>query len=309
MRRAIAASLLALTFLAIPALPRTASAAAVQVNGIGLVDYTRKPDFKVGDWVRYNMSGRSELGVSENYTITLLIAGEQDFWGDPSFWIETWKESKDAPPEVLASLVSYDIFNDSLATQRLQLYTRAMITTFDDQGTPRIDVNKPAASILKTRRDVKNPVRWTRDTLGVDTVQTPKGLFKGLKTILKQGTGTTQAVGDSSVYQELREERTSYTALEVPITHLSREDIMTVASRKSWLIGRSGDATALATRDRAIGSARLIDYGHGGLEPRFLPARYRTSIAAQRAAEAAAAKPRTPASRTATGKAGKAGKP
>lgn len=305
MRRAIALALLLVLSAALFAVPRLVAAPVVQVNGIGLVDYTHKPDFKVGDWVRYRMSGSSELGVVDDYTVTLLIGGEQDFWGDPAFWIETWKESPGQPPEVLCALVSYDIFRDTVATQRLQLYTRAMISTLNDNGEPRVEINKPAASILKTRREVKNPVRWTRDTLGVDTVITPKGTFKGLKTILKQGTGSTQAVGDSSVYQELREDRTSYFAMEVPITHLSREDIMTVAARKAWLIGRSGDATALTTRDKATGSARLIDYGHGGLEPRLTPKRYQASIAAQRAAAAAAAKPRATAPRATASKAGK----
>ncbi|MCE9627144.1 MAG: hypothetical protein K8R56_04410 [Candidatus Eisenbacteria bacterium] len=305
MRRAIALALLLLAFASVFALPRTTSAATIQINGIGLVDYTHKPDFKVGDWVRYRMSSSSELGMSEDYTITLLIGGEQDFWGDPGFWIETWKETPGQPPEVLCSLMSYEIFRDTVATQRLQLYTRAMVNTLNEDGEPRVELNKPAASMLKTRREVKNPVRWTRDTLGVDTVITPKGTFKGLKTILKQGTGSTQAVGDSSVYQELREERTSYVAMEVPITHLAREDIMTIAARKAWLIGRSGDATPLSTRDKGLGTARLLDFGHGGLEPRITPARYRMSIAAQRAAAAAAAKPRTAATRTSTSKAGK----
>ena len=285
MRRAIALALLIITVIA-PLAPRPAAAATIQINGIGLVDYAHKPDLKVGDWVRYHMIGSSELGVREAYTITLLIAGEQDFWGDPAFWIETWKEMPGSPPEMLAALVSYDIYRDSSATQRLQLYTRAMISESDDAGNPRIELNKPAASILKTRRDVKNPVRWTRDTLGVDTVITPRGTFKGLKVLLKQGTGSTQAVGDSSIYQELREDRTSYFAMEVPITHLSREDIETVAARKSWLIGRSGDATALATRDRALGTARLLDFGNGGLEARLVPEKFRKSLAAQKAASA-----------------------
>lgn len=297
MRRASAILLLIVLWAASIAAPLAVHAAAVQVNGIGLVDYTHKPDFKVGDWVRYRMSSRSELGVVEDYTLTLLISGEMDLWGDPGFWIETWKETDGLPPEYLGSLMSYEIFNDTLATQRLQLYTRAMISQSNEQGEPRVEFNKPAASMLKTRREVKNPVRWTRDTLGVDTVITPKGTFKGMKTILKQGTGATQSVGDSSVYLELREDRTSFFAMEVPITHLSREDIMTLAARKSWLIGRSGDASELTTRDRAEGSARLIDFGHGGLEAKLTPERFRRSIAAQRAAAAPRPKPAPPRTR------------
>ena len=288
MRRAIVFLILLVTTAALAA--AIAHAAAMTFNGIGLVDYTRKPDFKVGDWVRYHMSSKSELGVTEAYDVTLVIAGEEDFWGDPGFWIESWIDYPGRPPETQASLMSYEIFGDTAATQRLQLYMRKVVSTLNDDGTPRMEINKPAASMLKTRREVKNPVRWTRDTLGVDTVQTPRGIMKTQKIMLKQGTGSTQAVGDSSIYQELREERTSFFTDEVPITHLAREDIMTLAARKAWLIGRSGDATALTTRDRGFGSARLVDFGHG-YKGRIVPVSLQRSIAEQQAAERAASRP------------------
>lgn len=304
MRRAIAIlPLLALSLLSLFLLPSAPAVAATATtfNGIGLVDYTRKPDFKVGDWVRYRMSSRSELGVVEEYDVVLLLAGERELWGDKGFWIETWREEPGRPPEVIASLISYDIFKDSTATQRLQIYTRQVISLLGDDGTPRIDINKPAASILKARREVRNPVRWTRDTVGVDTCITPAGDFRSTKVLLKQGTGATQAVGDSTIYQELREDRVSHYHLAIPITHLVKEEIELVASRKAWMIGRSGDATELTTRDRGNGSARLIAFGSGGLEPVFVPKRYQSTIAEQKAAaaraKAATRKPATPAQR------------
>lgn len=286
MRRAIHA-LLALSLVLVALFTGAAHAAPVQINGIGLVDYANKPDFKVGDWLRYRMTGRSEMGVEEDYTITLLVAGEYDFWGDPGFWLETWKDVPGQPLEVLASLVSYDAFKDTSAVQRLQFYTRVSINTLNQDGEPRLEINKPAASTLKTRREVKNPVRWTRDTLGTDTCSTPVGDYKTLKVLLKQGTGATQSVGDSSVYQEVRENRTSHFSLQIPLTHLVREDVESSAARKAWLIGRSGDATPLTTRDRALGTARLIGMGRGGLEARMVPVEYRATIAEQRAREAA----------------------
>lgn len=294
MRRAIQ-----ILLLLIVAVSLVGSAHATQVifNGIGLVDYTQKPDFKVGDWVRYRMASNSELGVSEEYDVTLVIAGEEDFWGDPAFWLESWIDFPGRPPETTASLMSYEIFEDTLAIQRLQLYTRKLINMMDDEGNPRIDINKPAASMLKTRREVKNPMRWTRDTLGVDTVVTPNRTFKTTKITLNQGTGTTQAVGDSSIYQELREDRTSFYTQEVPITHLAREDIVTTAGRKAWLIGRSGDSNPLTIRDRGQGTARLIDYGHG-MSGRLIPKHLRYSIAEQlareKAARTASARPAAP---------------
>lgn len=289
MRRAIA---LVLLLAATSTLLATTARAQGQpaMNGIGLVDYTRKPTFKVGDWVKYHMQGSSELGASDDYELTLVVAGEEDFWGDRAFWIETWVEGKTSPPLVQAALMSYDIFGDSSATERLMLYMRKAISVIDNDGKPRIDINKPAASILKTRREVKNTVAYTRDTLGVDTVQTPRGEFKGLKVIMKQGKGVTQAVGDSSVYTELRENRTSWYTPDVPITHVAREDIETTSATKSWLIGRSGEALKLNIRDRGTGSARLVDYGHNA-QARLLPERFRHSIEEQVAAERASTRP------------------
>jgi len=158
----------------------------------------------------------------------------------------------------------------------------------NEDGTPKMDINKPAASTLRQRREVMNPAHFDIDTLGVDTVQTPKGELKALKIVTKEGKGVTQAVGDSSVYTEVRENRTSWYAMEVPITHLAREDIESINARKSWMVGRSGDASTLNIRDRGLGSARLVDFGHG-LEARLLPERLRHSIAEQLAAERGAA--------------------
>jgi hypothetical protein len=294
MRRAITVAALAIaTGLAFSPPPARTDQVA-PLNGIGLIDYGHKPTFKVGDWVKYRMSGKSELGMKDNYSVTVLISGEQDFWGDPAFWLETWTDAPGLAPETQAALMSYDIFNDTAAVARLQLYERAMVTMLNEDGTPRVDINKPAASILKTRREVKQPARYSLDTLGVDTIQTPKGTFKTLKILRKEGTGATQMVGDSSIYNEIRENRTSWFASEVPITHIAREDIENIAAHKAWLVGRSGDATPLTIKDRGLGTARLIDFGHG-LEPRLTPMRYRKPLAEQQAAERAAARPKAAA--------------
>ena len=36
-----------------------------RINAIGLIDYSRTPTFKVGDWVRYHMTSKSDLGLSD----------------------------------------------------------------------------------------------------------------------------------------------------------------------------------------------------------------------------------------------------
>src|SRR5262249_29444747 len=111
MRRAIPRLLAAIAVAAAFATLDTPSMHAegrMVINGIGLVDYAHKPTFKVGDWVRYRMLSHSELGESDDYTLTLLIAGEEDFWGDPGFWLETWAELSTGQPSIRAALMSYE---------------------------------------------------------------------------------------------------------------------------------------------------------------------------------------------------------
>src|SRR5262249_57571903 len=85
----------------------------------GSGEFRHKPDFKIGDWARYRMQSHSELGARDNYELTVMVAGEEDFWGDPCFWLETWVDMPNAPQQTSAALVSYQIFGDSVATQRL----------------------------------------------------------------------------------------------------------------------------------------------------------------------------------------------
>ena len=63
MRRASRILLLIGTLLALSALAASAQnrpQIVTSVDGIGMLDYTRKPTFQVGDWVKYRMSGSSD---------------------------------------------------------------------------------------------------------------------------------------------------------------------------------------------------------------------------------------------------------
>ena len=35
------------------------------VDGIGMIDYSKKPAFKVGDWVKYHLTGTSALSIAD----------------------------------------------------------------------------------------------------------------------------------------------------------------------------------------------------------------------------------------------------
>lgn len=275
---------LAVAAVALCAAPAPAQQVVNAINGIGLVDYSRPPDFKVGDWVRYHMTGSSVMGMRDDYTVTVVIAGEEEFWGEPCVWIETWTEAAGRPPEALASLMSYSIFMDSLAVPRLQMYMRKVIDGVDDAGRPLQQVMKRSTSSLKSRNLAPRPLQWDVDTLAADTVITPKGTFRAVPVSIRQGTGVEQVVGDSTFYNEQRENRKIYYATEVPITHVAREDVESVVARRSYMIGRSSEGAPLRIRERALGTARLVDFGHGA-QPRLIPEKFRSSMAAQRAAE------------------------
>lgn len=284
MRRAIALLSLLVTGAVLFAAVTAAKQQTVsQINGIGLIDYSTPPTFKIGDWVRYHMTGESEMGMHDDYTVTVLIAGEEEFWGDRGFWIETWTDKPGNPQETVASLMSYRIFADSLPIQHMQLFQRKIITEVDDQGRPRELANKPSSNILTSRTLFQKPIMWDVDTLEVDTVSTPAGEFRARKVSIRQGTGATATVGDSSRYDEVRENRMVWMDHRVPITHVAKESIESKISRRTWALGRSAEGSVLLLRERGIGVARLVGFGTG-LKPRLLPDDRRIAPATPRAA-------------------------
>ena len=259
MRRAIRVFTLAAFALALAWVSGHTEANVVQrINGIGIVDYSHKPTFKVGDWVRYRMTGESQMGMRDDYELTLVIAGEEEWWGEECFWVETWTDAKGRPPETAATLMSYAIFEDSAAIQHLQSYQRKSISGIDMNGQPIEEVTRPAASALKTRTAYQRPLMWDVDTLEADTVQTPAGLFHARKISIKQGTGVTTNMPDSTLYTEVRENRLTWFSLDVPITHIAREDVENTIARRAWMLGRSAEGSPLRMKERGMGSARLV---------------------------------------------------
>ncbi len=284
---------LALVLLCMALLPtglRAAAEAVNLVNGIGLIDYSRKPDLKVGSWVKYKMTGSSEMGMKDDYEVTVLIAGEERFWDEECFWVETWTAGPDRPPVTVATLMSYAIFQDSLPIPRLQLFSRKTIGEIDqNSGEPIQVVNKRNTSSMKSRRAPTSETQWVVDTVGVETVTVPRGTFECQKVLMKQGLATNSDVGDSTIRTEVREDRTLFMTLQVPITSLAREDIDHSIKRRVWQIGRSQEGPQ-RVMDHARGSSVLVDYGVG-LTPQLVPEKYRSTIRARERKARPAAKP------------------
>ena len=229
------------------------------------------------------MSALSAHGVVDDYTLTVMIAGEEEWWGEECFWIETWTKPRDAGEQMVASLMSYDVFQDSLALKHMELYVRKTINEVKEDGSPIQLIYRRAASTLKAREPLGNQFRLQIDTLGADTVTVAKGSFACRKIRFLQGRGATGVKGDSTDYIELREERTTFLNSDVPISHIVREDIHQTFTRKAWLVGHSKEGTPTLMLDQTSGSAELVEYGHG-LTARMVPEAVRKSLAEQRAA-------------------------
>jgi len=264
-----------------------------RVNGIGLIDYSLAPHFKVGDWVRYHVTSSSEMGESDDYEVTVLIAGEERFWGEDCFWVETWTEPKDQPVRGVATLMSYDVFSDSFPNTRAQYYMRKTVEGTGDNGELVEQVVRRPSGTVRKRAWLYEGLDVAIDSLPPDTVSVPSALFRCSRVRIQQGKGATLDHRDSSTYTEVREIRVSYVTREVPVTGIARETIEKSIKRRSWAIGHSQDSQKLNTMDRSLGEARLVAFG-SGRAGRILPTGRQTSLKQQDAIQARQASSKPP---------------
>jgi hypothetical protein len=256
-----------------------------QLDAIGTLDYAHgRSTIHVGTWVKYHVTSRSERGGSDDYTVTQLIAGEEEFWGEDCFWVETWTESPGKGTSAAASLMSYSIFDDSMAVADVKLYVRKKILGLDNNDKPNIQAYRPPATALMSRNPLGDDARTKQDTLGTETVTTPKGDFLCTKLRTERFRSKTADVGDSTEYTEGREVRVSDLTTRVPLTSLARVHMDTGYWRRAWLIGRSKDSGPMRVFDQAKTDIELLDFGTGGLTPLAVPENVRRSLAEQRAA-------------------------
>ena len=301
MRRALPALVLAALITAFYAAPASAIPVKVvnRINAIGLIDYSARPTFKVGDYARYKVVNGGGGADPKEYVLTILIAGEEEFWGERCFWVETWNDDPGGRGEAAGSLISYAIFDDSLANERVQLYRRKLVAGAEETGEPAEELTRGTSNLNSLRSAPIRPMGYKSDTLGADTVQTPMGLLQARKVQVEQGKSLTQTQTDSTVYQETREKHLRWLTNEVPLTHVAREDAYNTEGRRAWKLGYSSEASPLLTRETGYTFSRLIEYGHDGVS-RLLPPERRMSIeqARARAKAAASTARKTPVRRT-----------
>jgi hypothetical protein len=307
MRRATLAMACALSALLTQSLPARAQVSGKTMNGIGLIDFSRTPDLKPGQWVRYHVTASSATGSEDDYVMTVGIPGMERFWGDDCFWVETVTESKNGPMQSVATLMSYSIFDDPDPQRNLQMFQRKLVMGLDVNGAPEVTVTRRPPESLRLRSKHAATVHLYFDTLGTDTVRVPFGLFDARKIRIRQGAGNTSDRGDSTQYEEMYETRVDFLTPKVPVTGLAREDIDYLYQAKTWLIGRSNSGE-LMTKEHSIGKAELIGTGMG-FKSTLLPATWQADrrpadgekyAAPRKPVVVAAKKPATSATKSAT---------
>lgn len=288
MRRAV----LALLFVA--ALPRPALAVEKldPVDAIAMIDYKRGAHFKVGDWVRYQTKGTSYQGYKTDYAVTILIAGEELWWGEKCFWVETQNSFSGQSPEVTASLVSYAIFEDSLPNLRFNRYVRKFVEGVDESGKYIQQPFRRAPTEISNRAFTEHNPPHQVDSLGVGRVEVPKGVFDALRVRRTYRIVETTQEGDSTVYFEMVQAHTYAWSQQVPITHLVSIEQDNVQKRRVWMIGESGNAP-LNIVEHVAGGTRLVDFG-SGMKSISVPERFQRPLSEQQPA------PAKPARRAAT---------
>jgi hypothetical protein len=275
-------------------LPPIAQAADVSLlDAIGTLDYARGPSLvKVGSWVKYHMTSKSEMGVTDDYEVTVLIAGEEEWWGEDCFWVETTTQRGPTSVTTAATLMSRSVFDDSLPVDHVQYYQRKRVAELDENGQPRQQTMRRGDSAMKARTPPDPGLTVLVDTLGTDTLKTAMGDLVCLKVRSETGVSSTAQSADSSQYTEIRDIRTAYMCPKVPVTGRAREEIDYSIARRSWLTGRSQESSHMNIMDRSKGVLELVAFGNSGVEAKYVPEEFRRSLAEQRAAQAPGRKAR-----------------
>jgi hypothetical protein len=262
--------------------PSRGQSGRTTVDGAGLIDYSSKPNFQVGSWVRYRTTSKSLQGFEDDYTMTVLIAGEENWWGERCFWVETWNQDAGGAQRVIASLVSYEAFGDTMTRRHMPWFLRKAIENVKEDGTPEIVIHRRDAGDFRVPPGYEpdTGVLTTWDTLGTAETTVPAGTFANCLQVRERNYHMERVTrGDSSIYYERTEDRTRFRSPKVPITGFAREDIDDVQKGKSWRLGHSSEGE-LRVLERAQGSMVLIGSGQGDLEALVVPERYRRPVAA-----------------------------
>jgi len=213
------AGLLLLAFVLASAL--CAPAFAARISGIGLIDY-RKKNYKLGDWVRYRIEVSNSNGNEAVSSQELRIVGQETFRGEPCVWVETRFGPDTTNYASDLTLVSEEAFRDTQADVRFSVYARMMMMETDEDGNPVMTEVKRAGSGTSPLPDL-SAMRGEVDTLGFETVPTPKGSIEGQIVRLHRKIRNPRDQGDSTINRITDTKRQQWMSRKVPITSLIKE--------------------------------------------------------------------------------------
>jgi hypothetical protein len=274
MRRAPLVTLLAVLILATPRPARPSS--TDMLDGITLLDLSGRAGLKVGSWVRYHTVSGSVLGYHDDYEVLMLIAADEEFWGERCFWLET-STIDHGDTITTASLISYAAIGDSAAARHATWFERKTVRNLDASGVPEEMIPKRTPGEFRVPRSAAGhkPAEQegtndrSVDTLAVDTCQVPIGGFRGHS--VREVNKIVQEVvrGDSTVHYERVETRLRKLDNRIPLTRLVREDIRDVQEDRLWLTGQSSQNISRVLED-ARGVTLLTGYGERGVPSRIV---------------------------------------
>ena len=250
------------------------------IDGAGMVNYMQRPNFTVGSWVKYHATSTSERGFKDDYTVTILIGGEEVWWGEPCFWIETRTQRAGEKREnFTASLVSYAAFGDTMAEDHILWFIRKTINGLKLDGTPDIGLYTRGKNEIQLRK-----AQWMKeenppllDSLGRETVTVAAGTFETSKVRRTYGHAETAEQGDSTIYYRRKLGRTFFMTPKVPFTNIAKVVVDDVQEGKTWMAGKF-DKGALNTLEKAVGTTELVEYGTSGMTAALVPVGSRKPI-------------------------------
>jgi hypothetical protein len=260
--RALTVVLGCLLVLPLLALCAVAPAHAARVSGVGLIDYTKK-NFKLGDWVRYRIDISNSQGIEDVQQQEVRIVGDETYRGEKCFWVETWfgREEKSANYDL--TLVSYDVFKDVAPDLHYRHYIRLVLLGLDNDGIP--EMNELQRTNAQTPLPDLRPFRGTLDTLGVETVKTPKGDLEATLVRLARRVSRTHPSPDSTINQITETTRRTWYSRRVPVTSVAREEELSERKIQAYRLGTPSTDAPEALTGTLTRTATAIEWGTGAV--------------------------------------------
>jgi hypothetical protein len=236
-------------------------AAQVDVPTSTKLLYLPEKNFRVGDWVLYEVQAENVTGEASFDYQRVQVVSEERYRGDDCFWLETgWGPYLDALAYTTV-LISETIFQDSLAEVRTDVHVRRIHVSTTADGRAVM-----AEGRLATQRSPMSDLQRLmprRTAIGRDTVNVGERTFDCVIQEEIQEYSETQDLPDSTVRFFNRVTRRRWIDPKIPITALAREYERKEFYRHAWPLGRlSSEFPMLLTNGYEI-QVQLADLGTG----------------------------------------------